>query len=318
MKDAIDWDETDILSLIKDRAQESLTLDYKKSDALGKSDRKKTELSKDISALANSAGGVILYGMEEDKHYPTTPDGGLDPDDISKEWIEQVINSSIHPKIDGLRINQIALTQSSPGRVMYAVSIPAATTRAPYQADDKRYYKRSNFQSVPMEDYEIRDIYRRALTPDLYIEFVFDTGNTTEISASRQIRLYAHIGNRSREPALYAVIRIYVDALLTIVSRGDLSQDDIVETNDRRKLNTLTRNWCVPSQLPIFSDVEFRIATAPIVLSIDETALRWPDFYLGYDIRAPGFSTFKIIRVVKRSDTLWIRNETVVPTALTT
>jgi hypothetical protein len=40
MKDATEWDETDVLSLIPD-VQESLTLDYKKSDALAKSEGKK-------------------------------------------------------------------------------------------------------------------------------------------------------------------------------------------------------------------------------------------------------------------------------------
>ena len=83
MRDAIEWDEGDILSLIKDKIQESITLEYKKSNALEKADRRKTEVSKDVSAFANSAGGVIVYGIEEDKHYPTKPDGGFDPNDIS-------------------------------------------------------------------------------------------------------------------------------------------------------------------------------------------------------------------------------------------
>jgi len=319
MKDAIEWDEADILSLIKDKVQESLTLDYKKSDALAKTEGKKTDMSKDVSAFSNSAGGVILCGMEEDKHYPTKIDVGFDPNDISKEWIEQVIHSTIHPKIDGLRINQIALNQSSPGKAIYAVTIPAATSRAPHQADDKRYYKRYNFQSVRMEDYEIRDIFRRASTPDLYIDFVFDTGKTTTtIPASGEIRLNALIGNRSREPALYAAITVYVDHLFTITYGEGLSQNRIVETSDRRKLRILEKNWGVPSQLPIFSEVRLRITDQPIVLTMDETALRWPDFYLGYDIRAPGCSAFKIVRVIHQSDTLWIRNEIVVATTLTT
>src|SRR6266446_8886102 len=212
MKDAIDWGEADILSLIKDKVQESLTLEYKKSDALAKTEGKKTDLSKDVSAFANSAGGVILYGMEEDKHYPTKIDVGFDPNDISKEWIEQVINSTIHPKIDGLRINQIALNQSSPGRAIYAVTIPAATSRAPHQADDKRYYKRYNFQSVRMEDYEIRDIFRRASTPDLWIRFGFgqDEAESTRLTfspdsdVSDPITLAAFVSNRSNTPAEYA------------------------------------------------------------------------------------------------------------------
>jgi hypothetical protein len=317
MKDAIEWDEVDILSLIKDQVQESLTFDYKKSDALARTEGKKTELSKDVSAFANSAGGIILYGMEEDKHYPIKIDVGFDPNDISKEWIEQVINSAIQPKIDGLRINQIALNQSSPGRVIYAVTIPAATSRAPHQANDKRYYKRYNFQSVPMEDYEIRDTFRRASTPDLYMDFVFDTGVTTIIPASGQIRLNARIGNRSREPALYAAITVYVDHLLNVTDGEGLLQSRVVETNDGRKLRVLEKNWSVGLQLPIFAEVLLRITNQPIFITIDETALRWPDFYLGYDIRAPGCSAFKIVRVIHQSDTLWIRNEMAVPTTLT-
>ena len=122
MKEAIEWAEDDILSLIKNQIQESLTLEYKRSAALNKSDNsKKSELTKDISAFANSSGGVILYGMKEDGHYPTEIDEGLDPDDISKEWIEQVVNSSVHPKIDGLRINQISIANSE--RVLYAISL---------------------------------------------------------------------------------------------------------------------------------------------------------------------------------------------------
>jgi hypothetical protein len=52
MKEATEWDETDVLFLIKDQVQESLMLDYKRSDALGKTDGKKSELSKDVSAFA--------------------------------------------------------------------------------------------------------------------------------------------------------------------------------------------------------------------------------------------------------------------------
>jgi predicted HTH transcriptional regulator len=136
MKDSLEWDEAEVASLIENQVQESLTLDYKRSDALGKTDSKRNELSKDISAFANSAGGVILYGMMEDKHFPTEMDDGLDPNEISKEWIEQVINSSVYPKVDGLRINQIPLSSKGSGKVLYAIYIPAATSRAPHQARD--------------------------------------------------------------------------------------------------------------------------------------------------------------------------------------
>jgi hypothetical protein len=320
VKDATEWDESDIGALVQNKVQESLRLDYKKSDALGRADWKKSELSKDVSAFANSAGGVILYGMEEDKHYPTKHDGGFDPEDISKEWIEQVINSSVHPKIDGLRINQISLRQSSTGRVLYAISIPAAASRAPHQADDKRYYKRYNFQSVPMEDYEIRDIYRRASTPDLWIDFSFNTGKTTEVrfrpsmAVSDPIWLQARIGNRSGEPALYAAIQIYLDQNSTIKTEASgFQRGGPATTEDRRHLHSFLKRWSIQqNDLPIFSEIRLLVADSPFTFTLDENSTRWLDFYIGYDIRAPGCSIFQIVRVIQQPHgTLWITDRNV-------
>jgi hypothetical protein len=166
------WQEEDLLELIQSKREENIELDYKRADALQLTDGKKNEISKDISAFANSIGGTILYGMEEDAaepHYPTalTP---IDAAPCSKEWIEQVINSRIQPRLDGVLINSIELKQTSPGRFAYAVLIPEGTTA--YQASDKRYYKRFNFQSVAMEDYEIRQTMNRASRPDYKVELL--------------------------------------------------------------------------------------------------------------------------------------------------
>jgi hypothetical protein len=319
MKDPVEWDEVEVASLIQNQVQESLTLDYKRSDALGKTEAKRNELSKDVSAFANSAGGVILYGMAEDKHFPIKTDDGLDPNEISKEWIEQVVNSSIHPKIDGLRVNQISLCSKGSGKVLYAIYVPAATSRAPHQAKDKRYYKRYNFECVPMEDYEIRDIYRRASTPDLWLEFRFEKGDTEKIifqpetSQSDAISLRGIVGNRSREPALYAVIRIYLDAAFTLVSRGGFTSSGVAEYG-RRPLNVISKNWGIPGNLPIFSEQTFAVSDPPVSFSLTKEALDWPDFLIGYDIRAPGFADSKIFRVVHQPrGTLWIVGEAKAP-----
>src|SRR6218665_2307135 len=177
---AWDWSEQDLLELIKLGVPEGLELDYKQSDALQRSDAKKNELSKDVSAFANAAGGVLVYGMREDGHIPISLDAGLDPNEISKEWLEQIINSKIQRRIDGVRVNQVVLSETSPGNVAYVVCIPASS-RAPHQAADKRFYKRFNFASVPMEEYEIRDIANRSTVPDLDIDFVFVPGGKKTI-----------------------------------------------------------------------------------------------------------------------------------------
>jgi predicted HTH transcriptional regulator len=170
------WDEKAIETLVRDEVQESVRLDYKDSRSLQKSDDKRREIGKDVSSFANSDGGTIIYGVSEQDHLPTGIDDGVDPADITREWLEQVINSRISPRLEGVRIYPVPLTGTRAGQTAYVVEVSKAMSRAPHQADDKRYYKRFNFQSTPMEDYEIRDLINRAAGPDLTIELAFDAG----------------------------------------------------------------------------------------------------------------------------------------------
>ncbi|GHT93713.1 hypothetical protein FACS1894140_6800 [Spirochaetia bacterium] len=153
------WSMQKIKQLLSDNVQESLNLDYKAADALSKTDVKKAEITKDISAMANSDGGIIIYGIKEDQNNKNFP-GEIDPinqKEFSKEWLEQVINN-IRPKIEGIIITSIPVDKDN-NTVIYVVQIPQSTTV--HQALDKRYFKRFNFVSTPMDDYEIRDVMGR-------------------------------------------------------------------------------------------------------------------------------------------------------------
>ncbi|MBN1813309.1 MAG: ATP-binding protein [Anaerolineae bacterium] len=158
---------------IQAQAEESTTLEYKAADALGMTDGKKREIAKDVSALANAAGGIIIYGIKEydqkdKKHLPERLDP-IDRTQFSKEWLEQVINN-IRPRIDGLVIHPVPVFESTrPDNVVYIVEAPQSTTA--HQAADLRYYKRYNFECLPMQDYEIRDVMNRGVKPDVDVEF---------------------------------------------------------------------------------------------------------------------------------------------------
>src|SRR5215831_18177769 len=95
---------------------------------------------------------------------------------------------------------------------------------APHQAPDKKYYKRQNFQSVPMEDYEIRDALRRATTPELYVELSFAAGETAPVEFAHQsefskpITLFVIVRNRSSQPAPYALVQVGIDTELPVTS----------------------------------------------------------------------------------------------------
>ncbi|ELV7526259.1 ATP-binding protein [Flavobacterium psychrophilum] len=162
-------DLTKIKSYIENKIEENLNLDYKASASLQKIDKKTNEISKDISAFANSDGGIIIYGIKEDQINRHLPDS-IDPisrKEISKEWLEQIIQSKIRPRIDGIIIHSITVEENS-DLVVYGVEIPKSNTA--HQANDKKYYKRFNFNSEPMFDYEIRDILNRTKTPLIDLE----------------------------------------------------------------------------------------------------------------------------------------------------
>jgi len=161
----------DINDLLLNQIEESQHLEYKSADALNNTDSNKKEISKDISAMANADGGVIIYGIKEydakeKRHLPeeVTP---IDRIKYTKEWLENVIQSNIRPRIEGLIIHPIQLPKNN--EVVYAVEIPQSTTA--HQAADFRYYRRYNFQNQPMYDYEIRDVMNRSKHPQIEIEF---------------------------------------------------------------------------------------------------------------------------------------------------
>lgn len=144
-------------SIIDRGLTESIHLEFKRSDALT-SDKSSKEISKDVSSFANSDGGVIIYGIAEEDHKPTKLDGGVEHDKWSKERIEDIIQSNVAPRLKGLRISQVQLTAE---RSAYVVSVPRSE-RGPHQ--DRvtwRYFKRHNFKSSPMEDYEVNDVRNR-------------------------------------------------------------------------------------------------------------------------------------------------------------
>lgn len=147
----------DLEDMIKNEIQENTHLDYKRSSAL-LSKNSRREIAKDVSAFANSDGGCIIYGIEEDNQLPRRIDSGVDHNIYTRERLEDVITSNISPRIEEIEISRIQL---SPDNSAYIVDIPKSS-RGPHQETiSNRYYKRFNFKSQPMEDYEINDVRSR-------------------------------------------------------------------------------------------------------------------------------------------------------------
>jgi hypothetical protein len=288
MNPSWEWTERDILGLIATRVTENLNLEYKRCNALQRSDKNTIEISKDVSSFANSSGGTIVYGVIEDKYVPTGIDIGYNPrDDITKEWLENVITSNIKPRIDGLRINLVELTSTHPGYVLYVVHIPQ--TKRPHMAKDHRFYKRFNFKAEPMEEYEIWDVARRKEGPDLSLSFqilkaesiLMPHGEYTDIGSDRRVSIYMPINNDSEEPAFHIDIRIFVDVRLEVWNNAGLTGGG-TQLNGSMPMRVLYTQWSVPYQLPVWNGSDSRVG--PIIVRHPLIA---DNYLLAWQLRSP-------------------------------
>ena len=293
MRAAYEWTEADLQALIAEQRPEDLLLEYKAADALGKHDRKKIEITKDVSAMANSAGGTLLYGIDEQKSRggPIRIEG-VDPSDISSEWLEQVIDSGIQRHIPGLIVSRIDLSSVS-RKVIYIVSVPQSNI-APHMAADHRFYKRLGTTTAFMEEYEIRDVGRRSEAPDLHLTI-------QATFTSYALDLLPAITNSSAEPALYATLRLFVPLEWKLAS-GDpnwqlIGHERLGWNHSPIDLHVLRRTWVVPHDPPLIEGESHSCGSCRFGPQSVETISQ-----VGWEIRSPRMiSKMRPVLIYRRS-----------------
>lgn len=157
----------DIEQILLTGEPESIALDYK--EGFSGSDRDKGELAKDVSAMANSQGGYIIIGVQEKGLKPIRPPVGIDKmvgRQNIEEWIEQVVAANIAQRVS-VQIRRVDIPSSDKSIVVIHAPM---SSRAPhmvtFQGDNRyyrRYFKRHQYQSLPAEEYEVREMFERSL-----------------------------------------------------------------------------------------------------------------------------------------------------------
>jgi schlafen family protein len=293
-----EYKEQDINDLISNRVEESINLDFKSIDSLGSEPSKKKELSKDVSSFANSAGGIIIYGIREENHVAESL-SFIDGNKFTKEWIEQVIHSNIHRKIDGILIIPVRF-ENDINKTVYVIKIPESN-QAPHMASDNRYYKRYNFESVPMEEYEVRNLYNRLQRTDLSItDLIF------------QNRGYSGVKNN------YGYVYFDINALvknesnsiedrykLEITIPNILLQNALQSVNEKIYLNLNTGShsiFSIPNESPLFQDE--RASIRPVSIRVTKRTFDNPEnftiktkLYFSNGIKSKNFDLREILQI---------------------
>jgi hypothetical protein len=153
-KNMSDISEDDLTALISNGVAEGRSIDYKQ-DLPGNADADKKEFLADVSSFANTVGGDLIFGMDEDQGVPTSITGVQASDlDAVIQRMENMLRSGISPRIR-YEIGTI-VTQS--GQKVLVIRIErswSAPHRVVFQNHDK-FYGRNASGKYPLDVNELR------------------------------------------------------------------------------------------------------------------------------------------------------------------
>jgi hypothetical protein len=155
-----------VQNLVTACVRESEVLEYKTA-AKCFTDSEKGEIAKDVSAMANSGGGLIVYGVATDALDKTKP-VAIQPIEVRNiETFDRVFNSQVKPPIRGVRKKVIPTTAPQ----IMLVDIPESENPPHQSLYDKKYYRRSGAESLPMEHDLVALYFGRRTGPLLGVQF---------------------------------------------------------------------------------------------------------------------------------------------------
>ena len=148
----------DIKSLVSERQFESANLDFKR-ELPGRNDKGKHDFAADVSAFANSAGGDLVYGIEDDG---TGMAKGLveltGNRDEEVRRLQDIAANGIEPRVPGLQIQAI----EAPTGFVVVVRVPQSWAGPHRVKASLNFFIREGARNRPIDVPEIRTLVLRS------------------------------------------------------------------------------------------------------------------------------------------------------------
>lgn len=206
--------EAEIHRLVEERQQEYVQLEFKrKSDSSHGSfnDDDKRTLGEALSGFSNSAGGLLIWGIDARKG-----DDGIDCaqavqpiSEIAKFRAQAttLIGQFLMPRHDGIRVESVTCSEdASKGYLLVEVD---RSERRPHRSEakgKKGYYKRVGDSFFEMEHYDIEDAFKRFGSPKISVRWSKELAVTSP--GERTYRLNVALHNESSTSARYPYLNI--------------------------------------------------------------------------------------------------------------
>lgn len=225
--------EQDIAAAVASRSlEETVTFDGKREIPA-----KSIETAKDVSALANTSGGVLIYGLGEDSDHKLTV---LNPIPLSgeRERIDQIVRTCVD-EVPYFKISGIE--KKADPSLGYLVVLVPPSERAPHMVivgGERRFYGRGETGNYVLSQAEVARLYeRRRLTETSILPFLEEA-----------IRL-APVKDNERFSHLHIVARpVHADDTLLndALSDGQSHKELLTNVLDKVASSGIYKNGYVP------------------------------------------------------------------------
>lgn len=152
----------EVRRLISSDVREGAAIEYKQELTIGSSGERKEAL-KDLTALGNAGGGVLIYGVSEDPKVDGKPEEILPLSDRSlPPRLEDIALAGVRPPL----VWQPVSFELEDGSGFVLVANVRRSPLGPYMVEsygDRRYYIRIGSRSVKMTEQQVSDAYALAL-----------------------------------------------------------------------------------------------------------------------------------------------------------
>lgn len=148
-----------VAGIIATSPPEAQDLDYK-AELYGNGDSARRDLAGDVAALANSTGGLIILGIEEDDQARAVAVPGVPVSDAEELRIRQIVagNTAPVPRFDVLTLEDA--TRRGHGLVLIAVPPSVMSPHAVIVNSGLRYPRRTGTTTVYLSEHEVDAAYR--------------------------------------------------------------------------------------------------------------------------------------------------------------